>query len=113
MFTIKHIHLDGQEDVLDVAAVRYSPAHGPIAGTVIWADKPSMDARDIEIQPSTPTTVWITEAGWAERPLTGGTVFVMNSNGKTVARYDLGASSVPIVGDGLSDPRPKGVGLPQ
>lgn len=43
--------------------------------------------------------LWIAPIGAPELPLTGGTVFVMNDNGKTVGRYDLGASMIPLEAD--------------
>jgi hypothetical protein len=60
---------------------------------------------------ATPPTLWVRISDYPddERPLTGGTIFVMNEQGKTVSRYDLGASPVPISGDGLRDPRPLGL----
>lgn len=93
MFTIKHISIVGEEKIFAVDGVRFTPG---------------VDGNAISSQ--TPPTLWLTDKGWDERPLTGGTVFVMNDNGKTVSRYDLGASPVPIFGDGLSDPRNQGVG---
>lgn len=91
LFTVKHITLSDQEFLYQTANINFEP-RGLTDGT--------------DCGPSAPRVV-LTDNG--ERLfLGGGTVFVMNENGKTVARYDLGASNVPIVGDGLSDPRPKG-----
>lgn len=78
MFTLKHIRLSGDEDLYTSATVRYSPGD------------------DVRAVPPSPPTVWIEEKPGAPGiPLTGGTVFVMNDAGKTVARYDIGASMVP------------------
>jgi hypothetical protein len=77
MFTIKHIRLSGEEDLYTSPTARYSP--GIDNGTT-----------------GAPATVWYTKADGFEHPLTGGTVFVMNDAGKTVARYDIGASMVPL-----------------
>lgn len=101
MFTIKHISLRGEERILQTATVRFEPGESAFV---------SADGRSGHS--GTPATVWIA-GSTGEVPLTGGTIFVMNDNGKTVSRYDLGASPVPIVGDGLSDPRSRGVGDPQ
>ena len=88
MFTIKHVRLCGEEQITQVETVRFVPAKIGTQG-----------------QSETPPTLWVAERGFDERPVTGGTVFVMNEQGKTVSRYDLGASPVPIIGDGLNDPR--------
>jgi len=97
MFTIRHIHIGGDEELLQVDFVRYTPASKP----PVTSNEPSQS----------PETVWVVEHEMSgERPLTGGTIFVMNEAGKTVARYDIGASPVPIVGDGLTDTRPRGTG---
>lgn len=92
MFTIKHITLSDQEFLYESEHVRFEP-HGLQNGT---HDRPSDPKVAVGL-------------GTNEVYLTGGTVFVMNSAGKTVSRYDLGASNVPIVGDGLADTRPLGL----
>ena len=82
MLTIRHIHLGGEEDIFAVASFRYAPGTEKVGQ---------------QGQSATPQTIWVRDvAPGDERPLTGGTVFVMNENGKTVARYDLGASPVPL-----------------
>lgn len=101
MFVLKHIHADGREDIIQSDNVRFDP------GVPTWQSEDGKCGAT-----GTPPTLWIAERGFVTQPLTGGTVFVMNENGKTVARYDLGASPVPIIGDGLTDPRPKGA-VPQ
>ncbi len=73
MLTVKHIRLSGEEDIYQSATVRYSPGE----------DKSTHGF---------PASVFL-DLG---EPLTGGTVFVMGDSGKTVARYDLGASMVPL-----------------
>lgn len=99
MFTIKHIHIGGDEDIHQCEAVRYSMPTSALPSS--HGDSPQSSA--------TPATIWVVMRGdFVERTLTGGTIFVMNDAGKTVARYDLGASPVPIVGDGLADPRSRG-----
>lgn len=92
MFTIKQISISGEECIFRATAVRYTPGG--------YRD-PSM-ASGTPPPSATPATVWIDE-----RPLTGGTVFVMNEAGKTVSRYDLGASPVPLnpTVDGLTATR--------
>lgn len=75
MFIVKHIGPSGAEKLHQTPTIRYSPGLAPIdAGYVSPA----------------PATVWVRDkADEPEFPLTGGTVFVMNDNGKTVARYNL------------------------
>lgn len=81
MFTIKHIKVLGDEEIIQVETVRFEPG------------MPGFISQDGKTgQTGTPPTVWV-----GERPLSGGTVFVMNDMGKTVSRYDLGASPVPYV----------------
>lgn len=101
MFTIKHISGLGDEEIIQVETVRFSPGTQSCMAQNGGA--------------STPPTVWISHLsrGVSETPLTGGTIFVMNDMGKTVARYDLGASPVPIMGDGLNDPRHQGLAQSQ
>lgn len=93
MLTVKHITLSGAEYLYEALTVRFEPG------------RPGFDNGHTG-QSATPDTLWIrSEVAPDEQPITGGTVFAMNRFGKTVARYDLGASPVPIVGDGLTDPR--------
>ena len=73
MFTVKHIRLSGEEDLYQSATIRYLP--GEDNSTQGFPARLALDLGD---------------------PLTGGTVFVMGDSGKTVARYDLGASMVPL-----------------
>lgn len=78
MLTVKHIGLSGEEMLYTTPVVNYVP------GT----DKSPI---------GDPATVWIEpDKSGARYPLTGGTVFVMNEAGRTVARYDIGASMVPL-----------------
>lgn len=78
MFTVKHISIDGSENLISAETVRYDP------GISATGTTPEMGGR--------PTALYIDDA-----PYGGGTFFVMNANGKTVARYDLGASPVPNI----------------
>jgi hypothetical protein len=81
MLTIKHIHIGGDEDVISAFSTRYAPGSQYVGG---------------QGAPGTPATLWYRKAEFEpEQPLTGGTIFVMNAKGSTVARYDLGASPVP------------------
>ena len=84
MLTVKHITLSGEEFVFCTSHVNYVP------GT----------AKNCA--PVPPDSVWIYE-GSAETPreLCGGTIFVMNERGSTVARYDIGASNVPLHRSGI------------
>jgi len=93
MFTIKHINAAGIEELYSSTKCRFHPK-GLCNGTALNSESSGIIHLD------------------GVTTLHGGTVFVMNETGKTVARYDLGASPVPIVGDGLSDPRPLGTGMP-
>lgn len=79
MFTVKHVHLDGSEELHRSTGVRFAPGSERRKCTPVGGGETS----------PTPDTLW-TDGG----PLTGGTVFVMNENGKTVSRYDLGASPI-------------------
>jgi len=82
MLTVKHIRLSGEEALYETPTARYTP--GP--------DEQKAGAGST----NDPATVWITKRDGFDFPLTGGTVFVMNEAGKTVARYDIGASMVPV-----------------
>lgn len=88
MLTVKHIKLSGEEYVYATTHVNFVPAG-------IKNCAPSSDS------------LWIYDSkdGRAHE-LIGGTVFVMNGNGTTVSRYDLGASNVPIADDEDEDPDP-------
>lgn len=98
MLTVKHIHALGDEAIIEVSRVRFTP------GTPAWESPDGQTGCS-----ATAATVWVHDSKGTEVPLTGGTVFVMNEAGKTVSRYDLGPSPVPIVGDGLHDPRRHGL----
>lgn len=90
MLTAKHISLNGSERVFEVASFRFEPGH---------------EMFGQQGQSGTPPTIWVRyEPSQDESPVTGGTVFLMNSGGKTVARYDLGASPVPNIIGVNSDP---------
>lgn len=92
MFSVKHITLDGTETLHQSAYVQFKPAFDEARALIKHGDELSVASVALD-----------------HMQITGGTVFVMNEAGKTVARYDLGASPVPIVGDGLTDPRPRGL----
>lgn len=77
MMTVKHITLSGAETLFQTKQARFTPA--------------KQGESDVA-----PPTVWFEAENGAELPLTGGTVFVMNDSGKTVARYDIGASMIPL-----------------
>lgn len=93
MLTIKHIHLSGEEMLYTSPIANYVPENA--TATI-----------------GLPASVWIEPGSkvvtsGTRYQLTGGTVFVMNEVGKTVARYDIGASMVP-----LSDDAPRKPPLP-
>ena len=83
MLTVKQIQADGAEEIFEVTSVRYEP-EGLGNGA----------------------TVWIEPVGGSRIGLPSGSVFVMNTAGKTVQRYDLSAdkwqskSAGPVVGYG-------------
>ena len=80
MMTIKHITISGEESIYPADSVRFTAANPSEFDHV-------------------PSTVWRYDSSGESHPHTGGTVFVMNEHGKTVARYDLGASPVPLPAD--------------
>lgn len=86
MMTVKHITLSGEEFVYDTTHVNFVPA-SVFNGANYAQTASSPPARD---------TLWRYDADGRAHDLTGGTVFVMNEHGKTVARYDIGASMVPL-----------------
>lgn len=81
MMTVKHITLSGEEFIYPTTHVNYVPGGHP----------PSLNGSE-----APPETLWIYGHDDRARPLTGGTCFVMNEHGKTVSRYDLGASMVGL-----------------
>jgi hypothetical protein len=87
MLTVKHITPSGEEFVYGTAHVNFVPATAKPA----TASDTKADTND---------SLWIYEPieGSRARELIGGTAFVMNDNGSTVARYDLGASMMPVGG---------------
>lgn len=92
MLTVKHIGLHGSESLYQAYEVSFEPhpdaaktlTRSPIeadhAGGTVTLTKPPMNQGEL---------------GRYMLGLVEGTVFVMNETGKTVARYDLGASPVP------------------
>lgn len=78
MLTVKHITLSGEEFIYATTHVNYVPGR---------AKAPQLSEDGL----------WIYEgADERARELSGGTIFVMNERGSTVARYDLGVSMVPL-----------------
>lgn len=77
MMTIKHITLGGEEFIYPTTHVNYVTASGLTSDNV-------KDA------------VWRYDNDGRAHALHDGTIFVMNEHGKTVSRYDLGTSMVPI-----------------
>jgi hypothetical protein len=79
MLTIKHITICGEEEIRLADGVRYVPGvGGPESAGEQMPAVMAIFAKDDPVS------------------MFGGTVFVMNDTGKTVARYDLGASPVPL-----------------
>jgi len=82
MLTVKQITLSGIEFLWEAVNVQFMPS---IAGATHAADP-------------IPAEVHFNQPGGGDQiRIGGGTVFVMNDHGKTVSRYDLGASEVPLV----------------
>jgi hypothetical protein len=82
MFTVKHIDSGGEERIFEAEKVRFTPG---TPGTPECSQAPK--------------TLWVLDPpGISDWPVTGGTVFVMNENGKTVGRYDLDDSPNPKLG---------------
>jgi hypothetical protein len=76
MLTAKHISDTGSERVFEVASFRFEPGDGEaMTCPTIW----------LRINPADD-----------EHPITGGTVFLMNSNGSTIGRYGLHEMPSPI-----------------
>lgn len=73
MMTIKHITLSGEEFVFPATRINYVPLS---ATTLAGRDEP-------------PATLWHYNAEGSATPITGGSVYVMNEHGRTVARYTL------------------------
>lgn len=92
MFTIKHITPYGNEALHEALEVTYSPFHTP-KPFQLSPDAPPDHAKmgdlvaAIFYRSTNPT------ADLAE--LAGGTVYVMNETGATVAKYDLGGWAQP------------------
>jgi hypothetical protein len=87
MFTIKHISPDGGETIIAANDVSYSPQIGDYLGS-------QLSGRSYS-----PATLWHSKTGGNLEPMTGGTAYVMNESGATVAKYDLNnGMPVGIVG---------------
>lgn len=75
MLTIRQITIAGDEHLYEARNVRLIKAIKQGSRDTLWADF----GEDR-----------------VEGTIDGGTVFVMNRHGSTIARYDLGASPVPL-----------------
>lgn len=78
MMSVKHISLSGHEQIHSAESLHFTPALESADGTTGSA------------------AVLRLNRGEASTELRGGTAFVMNEQGRTIARYDLGASMVPL-----------------
>ena len=83
MLTVKQITLAGDEYLWPASNVRFVP--GRLVPTDANAGAPV---------PPHELVFWTPDG---EVSIRGGTVFVMNDLGKTVSRYDLRASKIPIL----------------
>lgn len=88
MFTVKHIGIGGDEALYECFRATYHPPQG----TDVQSTK--ADARTEK-----PHVVLDTSEDVHFNTLFNGTVFVMNAEGATVSRWDLGASPVPLRDD--------------
>ena len=93
MFTIKHVHPDGQEFIHRGELPRYVPVEAKKSAQVQLPGE------------ATHSHVAFDVPGWPCQILYSGTVYVMNENGKTVARYDLGLSAPVMGGEATVQPR--------
>lgn len=89
MLTVKHISIGGEESVHLAREVLFQPSD---------AAKQVKTRSPIECAHEGGAVMFISE-DHIPCALVGGTVFVMNEKGKTVERYDLGASMVARTGD--------------
>lgn len=85
MLVVKHIQLSGHEEVYLGHRVSYEPEY----------TSPNMAGLKGQ------ACVWIHQDGNPAQRIDGGTVLVMNDLGKTVTRYDLGVSNVPLDDPGI------------
>lgn len=99
MFTVKHITADGNEVVFEAVEVTYNPKHFPVA-----VDEPLLSRGYVWYVD--PKEKPIEGLGIAHRRLEDGTVYVMNDNGATVARYYLGSYQQPAAAPEAVDPDP-------
>jgi len=84
MFTVKQITLSGIENIWECHTVQYYPATA----------RPEPQTSDVKPFCGGDAVAMNVVGGDAPVEIFGGTVFVMNSAGKTVSRYDLGPSTV-------------------
>jgi hypothetical protein len=89
MLTVKHITIGGDESLHLAREVTFTPSE---------AAKQVKTRSPIECVHEGGNVTIIRE-DFVPLGFSGGTVFVMNDKGKTVDRYDLGASMVARTGD--------------
>lgn len=78
MLTIKHVTDDGHESVYPALSVDYSPHPTSVKGVLGFSG-----------------CVWYTDPETREiKSIEGGTVYVMNAEGRTVATYRMPALSI-------------------
>lgn len=77
MLTIKQITSSGEEYIHEAEDVTFTPASAK------------------RIAPAE-NSVWYKARDGRLREIISGSVFVMNEHGKTVAKYELGVSKVPL-----------------
>lgn len=85
MFTVKHIHLTGSEELYEAATVNFVSAE-----EIKTACQQSTEPRNPK------SHVVVNHPNGDVKCLYDGTVFAMNDKGATVSRWDLGASMVPL-----------------
>lgn len=93
MFTVKQIAIGGDERVWETDHVNFTPEGVAMDREVVRAAKAGAPT-------GTDTRACVDFASAGEHwEIKDGTVFVMNSHGATVSRWDLGASPVPLRDD--------------
>lgn len=92
MLTIKHITPYGNEAIYAAIEVSYSPYAKPVAFQL----PPDSPPDAVKMGDLTGSVWYVPETGDSSlRELRSGSIYVMNSHGSTVAKYDLGGWAGP------------------
>lgn len=87
MLTVKHIDVMGGESVFPAKDVRYTPNKFTMTGVTADGRRTGKVCPDGQIH--------IDMEDGSIRHLIGGTIYVMNDKGATVAKYDMGGWAAP------------------